>query len=71
MKGTTVAARSRQMPIVDEIQSFFDDSIDAMTPRQLQEFERESKKIMDASMSRVRKPGVASIVNSKAMNLKE
>ena len=59
MKGAAMAVKSRQKVVKDEIKAFFDASIDAMTPRQINAFERRSKKIMDASMSRARKTGGA------------
>jgi len=59
MKGAAVAVKSRQKAVNGEIQAFFDASIDAMTPRQVEAFERRSRKIMDASMSRARKTGGA------------
>jgi hypothetical protein len=59
MKGAAMAVKSRQKAVVDEIQAFFDASIDAMTPRQIEAFERRSKKVMDASMNRARKTGGA------------
>lgn len=59
MKGAAVAVRSRQKAVNGEIEAFFDASIDAMTPRQVEAFERRSRKIMGASMSRARKTGGA------------
>ena len=48
MKGAAVAVRSRQKAVNGEIEAFFDASIDAMTPRQVEAFERRSRKIMGA-----------------------
>lgn len=59
MKGAAAAVKTRQKAVNDEVQAFFDVSIDAMTPQQIEAFERRSKKIMDASMSRARKTGGA------------
>jgi hypothetical protein len=44
-----VAEKASEYSLLDELDAFVDQSIDAMSPKQLKEFEKARKKIMNAA----------------------
>jgi hypothetical protein len=52
MSDATLIEKTREQEILEELGAFFDLHIGAMTPSQLEEFERKSEEIMEQARLR-------------------